>query len=164
MLRRINSHDLIIRRCQDCSCIMDMTTIMTNRNRQERKVFGQRACLVPFTITDKPCLFFSDDHNTLLFFCIVDVQKYKSSKTQNDKHTKIQKHAEMQQSEKGQNTKMILTGLCILSYWEGAWWWWKAGGQTQKQPPNATRCTWWWWWCWFKHCDPRERWHHWQNH
>ena len=59
---------------------------------------------------------FSDDHNTLLFFCIVDVQKYKSSKTQNDKHTKIQKHAEMQQSEKGQNTKMIVTGLCILSY------------------------------------------------
>ena len=85
---------------------MDITTILTKRNRQERKVFGQRVCLVPFTITDKPCLFFSDDHNTLLFFCIVHVQKYKSSKTQNDKHTKIQKHAEMQQSEKGQNTKM----------------------------------------------------------
>ena len=78
MLRRINSHDLIIRSCQDWSCIMDMTTILTNSNRQERKVFGQRVCLVPFTITDKPCLFFSDDHNTLLFFRIVYVVSVKT--------------------------------------------------------------------------------------
>ena len=72
----------------------------------------------------------------------------------------------MQQSEKGENTKMIVTDLCIFSYWEGAWCWWRAGRQTQKQPPNATSCTWWWWWwwwCWFKHCDWCERWHHWQN-
>ena len=43
-------------------------------------------------------------------------RKFKKTKIQNYKHTKIQKHAEMQQSEKGQDTKMIVTGLCILSY------------------------------------------------